>query len=201
MKEVGVYIINIMPLIPASGSVFEKFPQTTMKDVNEMRNLCEQDVRQMRHCKQCRADAIGLLGEDRSQEFRDNERLVATLPISKQEEKESPKLKVAVTSKHGSLVDLHFGHAKEFLIYEIAGPEISFLESRAVDQYCLGMAECDEEQSRRDALVDVIADCEAVLTLRIGYHAQQKLLERGITSVEHCDTVEQGLRFVQQQLG
>ncbi len=23
----------------------------------------------MRHCRQCRADAVGLLGEDRSQEF------------------------------------------------------------------------------------------------------------------------------------
>jgi len=73
MKELGVYITNIMPLIPAPGSVFENFPQTTMKDVNEMRNSCELDVMQMRHCKQCRADAIGLLGEDRSQEFRDQE--------------------------------------------------------------------------------------------------------------------------------
>ncbi len=73
MKELGVYITNIMPLIPAPGSVFEDFPQTTMKDVNEMRNSCELDVMQMRHCKQCRADAIGLLGEDRSQEFRDQE--------------------------------------------------------------------------------------------------------------------------------
>ncbi|MDR3542257.1 MAG: nitrogenase cofactor biosynthesis protein NifB [Desulfosporosinus sp.] len=69
MKELGVYITNIMPLIPAPGSVFENFTQTTMKDVNEMRDLCELDVRQMRHCKQCRADAIGLLGEDRSHEF------------------------------------------------------------------------------------------------------------------------------------
>ena len=73
MKELGVYITNIMPLIPAPGSVFENFPQTTMKDVNEMRNSCELDVMQMRHCKQCRADAIGLLGEDRSQEFRDHD--------------------------------------------------------------------------------------------------------------------------------
>jgi len=72
MKELGVFITNIMPLIPAPGSVFEKFPQTKMEDINELRNLCELDITQMRHCKQCRADAIGLLGEDRSQEFRDN---------------------------------------------------------------------------------------------------------------------------------
>ena len=71
MKELGVYITNIMPLIPAPGSVFEKMAKTVMKDVNAMRNLCELDVLQMHHCKQCRADAIGLLGEDRSPEFRD----------------------------------------------------------------------------------------------------------------------------------
>ena len=69
MKELGVYITNIMPLIPAPGSVFENFSQTTTKDINRMRDLCELDVKQMRHCKQCRADAIGLLGEDRSREF------------------------------------------------------------------------------------------------------------------------------------
>jgi len=199
VKELGVYITNIMPLIPASGSVFENFPQTAMKDVNEMRNLCELDVMQMRHCKQCRADAIGLLGEDRSQEFRDNQLQVETLPNTKQEE-QLKKIKVAVTSKQGKLVNLHFGHAKEFLIYEIAGTETSFLETRSADQYCLGNEECDEEESRRDKLIDVIADCDALLTMRIGYHAEKKLLERDIVSVEYCYTVEQGLKFVQQQL-
>ncbi|SFM06262.1 nitrogen fixation protein NifB [Pelosinus propionicus DSM 13327] len=197
MKELGVYITNIMPLIPAPGSVFENFPQTTMKDVNEMRNSCELDVMQMRHCKQCRADAIGLLGEDRSQEFRDHEESVTSLSASTEQEK---KIKVAVTSKQGKLVNLHFGHATEFLIYEIAGTAISLTETRQVDKYCLGMDECEEEQSRRKALIDTIADCDAVLTMRIGYHAQQRLLEHGIVSVEYCDTVEQGLLFAQQQL-
>jgi nitrogen fixation protein NifB len=84
MKTLGVYITNIMPLIPAQGSVFENFPQTTMTDVNEMRNRCELDVMQMRHCKQCRADAIGLLGEDRSHEFRDKESLLTVLPTVEQ---------------------------------------------------------------------------------------------------------------------
>jgi hypothetical protein len=62
------------------------------------------------------------------------------------------------------------------------------------------MDDCDVEQSRRDHLIDAITDCDAVLTMRIGYHAQQKLLERGIVSVEYCSTIEQGLRFAQQQL-
>lgn len=199
MKGLGVFITNIMPLIPASGSVFEKFPQTTMKNVNDMRNLCELDVMQMRHCKQCRADAIGLLGEDRSQEFRDKG--APSVPLTAVDQgMGAKKIKVAVTSKYGKLIDLHFGHATRFLIYELAGTGISLTETRQVDKYCLGMDECDEEQSRRTVLIDMVADCDAVLTMRMGYHAKKKLLERGIVSVEYCDTLEQGLKFVQQQL-
>ena len=69
VKKLGVFITNIMPLIPAPGSVFEAYPQTSMKDLMKMRNLCQGYLPQMFHCKQCRADAIGLLGEDRSLEF------------------------------------------------------------------------------------------------------------------------------------
>lgn len=69
VKELGVFITNIMPLVPAPGSVFQDFAPTGAGELEQMRDLCGQDMRQMRHCKQCRADAIGLLGEDRSREF------------------------------------------------------------------------------------------------------------------------------------
>lgn len=68
VKELGAYITNIMPLIPAPGSAFANLPQTDEKELNLMRNRCQVDLLQMRHCKQCRADAVGLLGEDRSRE-------------------------------------------------------------------------------------------------------------------------------------
>lgn len=70
VKDLGVFITNIMPLIPARGSVFEDFPRTNMKELNKIRNICQTDLQQMYHCKQCRADAIGLLSDDRSAEFR-----------------------------------------------------------------------------------------------------------------------------------
>ncbi len=70
VRDLGAFITNIMPLIPAPGSPFENLPQTCMKELNEMRNTCQADLRQMYHCKQCRADAIGLLGNDRSLELR-----------------------------------------------------------------------------------------------------------------------------------
>lgn len=73
VKELGVYITNIMPLIPAPGSVFAGFPRTSTRELKQMRDLCQVDLRQMYHCQQCRADAIGLLGEDRSREFTQGE--------------------------------------------------------------------------------------------------------------------------------
>jgi nitrogen fixation protein NifB len=33
----------------------------------EVQNACEPYVQQMRHCRQCRSDAFGLLGKDLSQ--------------------------------------------------------------------------------------------------------------------------------------
>ena len=201
MKELGVFITNIMPLIPAPGSAFEKFPQTSMKEINEMRDLCQLEMRQMRHCKQCRADAVGLLGNDRSNEFRmtkpePEKSVLSTKQIGKE-------YKIAVTSKHGKLVDQHFGHAAEFLIYQGNDKSFTLVERRKVEQYCSGASECDDSDSkegRKNAAIQAIEDCDAVLTMRIGYHGQQRLLEHGIVSVEYCYTVEEGLSYAVEQL-
>jgi nitrogen fixation protein NifB len=198
MKELGVFITNIMPLIPAPGSVFENFPQTNMKEINEMRSACQLDMRQMWHCKQCRADAIGILGEDRSNEFRMNNRQPDE--IIQQELNDNKQYKIAVTSKHGKLVDQHFGHATEFLIYQWDGIKFQLIENRQVDKYCSGTAECDGEEERKNAIIEAIHDCDAVLTMRIGYKAQKRLLKQGIMSVEYCYTVESGLRYAVDQL-
>jgi len=197
MKELGVFITNIMPLIPAPGSAFEQFPQTSMKDINAMRDLCELDVQQMRHCKQCRADAIGLLGNDRSNEFR------MTKPVptpAVQPGTENKQYKIAVTSKHGKLVDQHFGHATELLIYQGKGKDFQLLETRKTAQYCSGTVECDSVEGQKEAALEAIKDCDAVLTMRIGYNGQKRLASQGIVSVEYCYTIEEGLGYAVDQL-
>ncbi len=70
LKSLGAHMANIMPLIPARGSAFQSLPRTGMKELNALRELCRMDMPQMRHCQQCRADAIGLLMEDQSYKFR-----------------------------------------------------------------------------------------------------------------------------------
>lgn len=196
VKELGAFITNIMPLIPAPGSAFENYAQTSMKDLNDMRNLCEIDIQQMRHCKQCRADAIGMLGDDRSQEFRMSNKEAAKETVQQPQK----QIKIAVASKHGKLVDLHFGHATEFLIFQHTDRGFELLETRSVEKYCAGMEECDTEEDRRELIVDALQDCDTVLTMRIGYSAKERLRKKSISSIEYCDTVENGLQYALEQL-
>lgn len=198
VKTLGAFMANIMPLIPAPGSLFEDFPQTSMKEVNDMRDLCQGDLPQMRHCRQCRADAIGLLGQDCSQEFRLTEQpCQSSLKPSVQQ---PVPLKIAVATKHGLLVDLHFGHASQFLIYEGDGQKFTLIEGRQVDRYCMGMVDCDAKEDRRQGILEALKDCDAVLTMRIGHQAKERLRQRGIRSFEFCDSVENGLGYAAKEM-
>jgi len=64
-KERGVYMLNVMPLIPQYK--FSHIPAPSKDEIEVIRKECEKLIKQMRHCRQCRADAIGLLGQDVSQ--------------------------------------------------------------------------------------------------------------------------------------
>jgi nitrogen fixation protein NifB len=194
VKRLGAYMTNIMPLIPAPGSAFEKHPQTSMKDIAAVRELCGEDILQMRHCRQCRADAIGLLGEDQAYRFREAGRDIRGVPTAAKK-----KFKVAVTSRYKRLVDLHYGHAEEFHIYEIDGAGASFVETRKAVKYC-GMHECDGGDAVKSAAVKAVSDCDAVLTMRIGYDAQKRLSGQGLFVVESCESVEEGLADVYRRL-
>ncbi|QDR79861.1 nitrogenase cofactor biosynthesis protein NifB [Sporomusa termitida] len=195
VKSLGALMTNIMPLIPAPGSVFQGFSQTSRKEVDAMRDLCQTDLTQMRHCQQCRADAIGLLAEDQSHKFR------SPKPESvKKCNLPARVYKIAVTSKYKKLVDLHYGHAAEFHIYETDGRDTRFIETRPTQKYCLGVATCEETEAKKDALIEGIADCDAVLTMRIGYEAQKRLLGYGIPVAESCASIEEGLQQAFQQL-
>jgi hypothetical protein len=62
-----------MPLIaePEHGTFYgvmgQRSPQPA--ELKALQDACEGDMNMMRHCRQCRADAVGLLGEDRGAEF------------------------------------------------------------------------------------------------------------------------------------
>ena len=180
VKELGATITNIMQMIPVKGSVFEDMPLVNNKEITEMRNKCGENIKQMYHCKQCRADAIGTLDNDQS--------LKITQEI-KEKSSEEKILKFAVATKGGMTVDLHFGHANEFYIYEYREGVAMFLEKRNIDKYCNGEESCEEED-KIAKLSKVISDCDGVISLRIGDEPTRKLKNIGIEAFMTCERVE-----------
>ncbi|MDQ7990434.1 MAG: nitrogenase cofactor biosynthesis protein NifB [Candidatus Dactylopiibacterium sp.] len=73
VRAKGAFLHNVMPLIsdPAHGTAFglagQRGPDAA--ELAALQDACEGGASMMRHCQQCRADAVGMLGEDRGAEF------------------------------------------------------------------------------------------------------------------------------------
>ncbi len=188
VKELGVFIGNIMPLIPAKGSVFENMPLTSNKELNELRKACEVSLKQMYHCKQCRADAVGTLEHDCSADFG------GRVPDKASEagtSGDSISYTFAVVSRSGRFIDEHFGHAREFLIYRYENGKVEFFEKRPVELYCTDPSECEDEGDKLDKIMKAVKDCDAILVQRIGYSPQKNLERNGKKVLQTFGPIEE----------
>ncbi len=195
VKELGAAMTNIMPLIPVKGSAFEQLEPVGDQELLKMRNTCGEILKQMYHCRQCRADAVGTLGQGESGEY--------PASISQAEAASagiSERFTIAVATKSGIVVDQHFGHVTEFYIYHYDNGNIIFKEKRAVEKYCGGRSECEEKEDRIGKLIHTIADCSAVIALRIGEAPREKLYGKGIQVFTDCDGIEASVRKVASKL-
>ena len=196
VKDLGVYIVNILPLIPVEGTPFSVLEAPTPEQRKELMNLCSNDVKMMRHCRQCRADAIGLLDNDRSGEF------IRTNPCgSGCGPRNEPNVrfyglekvsKVAVASESGTLVDSGFGNTKHFKIYDVDGDKISFVKDIEVDTNRGVYGRSHTEHLAR--IVDLLSDCDAVVVSEIGPRPQSMLEEKGKKVLIFGGDVEEGVR-------
>lgn len=182
VRDLGGYITNIMPHISVEGSAFEQLPQMNEKEIERLRKECSTTLKQMYHCRQCRADAVGTLDADQSIELGETAQEAA-------KDKVIGTYRFAVASKSGSLVDLHFGHTEEFYIYEYRNGEAVYLETRNVIKYCSGSSECDEKAERMEGMIKAVSDCQGVLSMRIGEAPKKKLREKGIKVITTYDRV------------
>ncbi|HEY5999121.1 MAG TPA: radical SAM protein [bacterium] len=62
----GVHVMNLTPLIPQGD--FAGVMPPTPADIHAMRERCAPFLPLINHCRQCRSDACGMLGEDRDME-------------------------------------------------------------------------------------------------------------------------------------
>ncbi|MDR0943948.1 MAG: nitrogenase cofactor biosynthesis protein NifB [Ruminococcus sp.] len=162
-SKYGVYIGNVMQLIPAPGSEFENNPLTSNAELNIVRKTCGQYIKQMYHCQQCRADAVGLLGSDCSANFRNN----ANQNNSIKNTGHTGNFTVSVTSNDRRIVNQHFGHADKFYIYTYNDGLIRLKEIREVKKYCEGIDHCGED-GKSEIITAATDGCDYVLTMRIG---------------------------------
>ncbi len=176
-RSLGAYIVNILPFIPVKGTRFEDLRAPTPKERRDMMDACELDARMMRHCRQCRADAVGLLDDDRSGEFV---RLsgcgggCGPIPAATIESDESL---VAVATSDGATVG-GFGNASLFKVYATDGGTCRFLRDVPVDRSA--PVSGDGHRAHILAIAESIADCGMVVVSEIGEMPSGILASRGV---------------------
>jgi nitrogen fixation protein NifB len=184
------------------------------QELKALQDSCEGEMNMMRHCRQCRADAVGLLGEDRSAEFTTDKIMAMDVQYDAEGRKAyqqaveaerqatvaakqaameglddedlnaslgDVKILIAVATKGQGRVNEHFGHAKEFQIYELSTQGAKFVGHRRVDLYCQGGY---GDEDALDTVTRAIADCTAVFVAKIGACPKDDLKKAGIDPVD-----------------
>ena len=242
VKEKGAFLHNVMPLISEAehgtfyGIMGQRGPEP--EELQDLQDACAGDMNMMRHCRQCRADAVGLLGEDRGEEFTldkiaemdiDYDQAMKTRAVihagilEELEEKDAKRkrlaaasvpstesepvantrpVQMAVATSGGGLINQHFGHATEFLVYEASSNGVRFIGHRKVDQYCIGNDTCGDKESALSGSIRSLHGCEAVLCSKIGYEPWSQLEEAGIQpNGEHAmEPIEEAVMAVYEEM-
>ena len=186
VKSMGVYIVNILPLIPVEGTKFSDKRAPTPEERKKLMDRCELDVKMMRHCRQCRADAIGLLGEDRSSEFAkmgscgsgcgplpEN----STPSLIKIDEKDP--IRIAVATSNGKNIDGGFGNASRFDVYSVSDNGVKLVRTVHIDTSKQVAGGSHKEHIGN--IIDLLNDCTVFVVNEIGSMPSRLLTERGKT--------------------
>jgi len=173
MSDLGVDILNCIPIYPCSGSSFGMIKEPSRKMVSRIRNKAGKYLPQMYHCTRCRADAVGILGEINSQELVEKLQECVELP----EKNYDYQLYVAVASKEGVLVNEKLGKARSLLIYGKRDGDIVLIERRKTPEPGNGLKRWEE-------LAELIKDCRAILVSGIGNNPRKVLDGEGIDVLE-----------------
>ncbi len=182
VAALGADILNTIPLLPVENTPFFGLGKPPAEMVKAVRRDAEAYLPQMHHCTRCRADAVGLLGEDmKVSDF-------AELRISAESTEEPTRLVVsenrpyiAVASWEGMLINQHLGEANSLRIYKQDGDRIMLQEERQTPPRGGGA-------NRWDAMAKLLNDCRAILVSGAG-HVPTKVLNAAGVEV----TVTEGL--------
>jgi nitrogen fixation protein NifB len=178
----GADLMNLMPMYPNAATPFGNLGEPSRPLMQELRTACDQHISQMTHCTRCRADAVGLLGQDRSDEMSGCLRSCSQLT----ELKEAARPYVAVASREGVLVNLHLGQAAEFQIWGPAVGGYELIDLRSAPP-------AGEGELRWKKLADIFCDCRHVLISGIGETPRAVLADHGVEPLEVSGFIEEAL--------
>jgi len=193
-EEMGVYIVNILPMIPVEGTVFEDMRAPTPEERKRITDICSGNVKMMRHCRQCRADAIGLLDNDRSQEFVKTKSCGSGCgPMYLTEREKGDSIRIAIASDNGTSVNRGFGNASRFITYSYNG------DFERSDDVTIGKGESvygkpHEEHIRN--ILEKLSDFDIVIVKEIGPRPMSELSASGKKVIVTSGTVEEALDSV-----
>ncbi|MDR1136270.1 MAG: dinitrogenase iron-molybdenum cofactor biosynthesis protein [Clostridiales Family XIII bacterium] len=104
------------------------------------------------------------------------------------------KHRIAVSTTDGLTVYQHFGKSREFLIVDIDGDEYKSGERRIVAEPPCGAG--GHNTALFDAVLELLGDCEAVVTAVIGQGAAEYLMVKGMRVFEGPGIVDNVLRTI-----
>jgi len=235
VKAKGAFLHNVMPLIAEAehGTFYGVMGQRgpSPEELSDLQDACAGDMNMMRHCRQCRADAVGMLGEDRGEEFTMDkiedmeidyaEAMVRRAAVhqsiaralAEEEGRAAPAginvpatsrpVLMAVATTGSGVINQHFGHAREFLVYEASPAGVRFIGHRKADQYCIGDDTCGEKESALTTTIRALSGCEVVLCSKIGFEPWDELEKAGIRpNGEHAmEPIEEAVAAVYEEMG
>ncbi|MHB9035802.1 MAG: NifB/NifX family molybdenum-iron cluster-binding protein [Armatimonadota bacterium] len=185
MAELGVDLLNCMPMHPTRGSSFEELPEPSKVTVAEIQQQAGGFIPQMLHCTRCRADAVGLLCEDRTSEMMSCLKACSQMPLNPEDDRPY----VAVASLEGALVNQHLGEASKFLIYAQTNRGCEMIDTRPAPAKGGG-------EGRWNELTETLSDCRAALVSAVGESPREVLQSNGIDVIVTSGFIEDCVELV-----
>lgn len=192
VDKMGVYIVNILPLIPVEGTAFSDRRAPTPEERKRITDSCSGNVKMMRHCRQCRADAIGMLDNDRSQEFVRNPSCGSGCGPSSVPAVEHERVRIAIASEDGENVNRGFGNTRRFITFRYDGV-FERMDDIVIDS---GESVYGESHQRHlSRIMDKLKDCDVIIVKEIGPRPLADLSATGKKVIVMRDSVVNALRM------
>lgn len=183
-KALGATIMNCIPLCPVEDTPFENLHEPDQLTMARVRLQSGENLPQMSHCARCRADAVGMLGEDMSSEFAETLEHYTNMNT----EIDPARPYVAVATLEGMLVNLHLGEAEKVIVYGYL-PEQD--EYEVVDVRRLPPTGGGDDRWKKLALD--LRDCRAILVSAVGSRPRGIVEGFGLPVIEMEGLIEEGL--------